>query len=120
QNITLPPLGPSRRPSTTPPRITTASASQSMQFSRGFIGARWLVTDPNEDDMIYKVEIRGLNEREWKLVKEKVLDTFLSWDSTAYPDGEYMVRVTASDAPGNPPDKALESVIVSDRFTIDN
>jgi hypothetical protein len=91
-----------------------------MQYARGFTGARWLVTDPNDDQMVFKVEIRGLNEREWKLLKDEVVDRYISWDSTAYPDGEYVVRVTASDAPDNPPDKALTSEIVSDRFTIDN
>jgi len=28
------------------------------------------------------------------------MERYLSWDSTAWPDGEYRVRVTASDAPG--------------------
>ena len=45
---------------------------------------------------------------------------YLSWDSTAYPDGKYVLRVTASDAPSNPPDQALTGVRESDPFLIDN
>ena len=38
----------------------------------------------------------------------------------AFPDGKYIVRVTASDAPGNTPADTLTSSLTSDPFTIDN
>jgi sugar lactone lactonase YvrE len=119
QTLTLPALGARRR---TVPSISldSGSGSQTMTFAKGHRGARWAATDPNADDMIYRVEIRGLAEREWKLLREKVKEKFLSWDSTAYPDGEYLLRVTASDAPDNAPDHALTSQLESERFTIDN
>ena len=63
--------------------------------------------DPNGDTLVYTVEIRGANETEWKPLKDKVTEKYLSWDSTAFPDGEYRLRVTASDAPSNPPAEAL-------------
>jgi len=66
------------------------------------------------------VEIRGVNEAEWKLLKDKVTEKYLSWDSTAFPDGEYRIRVTASDAPGNPPAEALTARLESSPFWIDN
>ena len=91
-----------------------------MQSAKGFVGARWLGTDPNGDSMVYTVEIRGVNETEWKPLKEKIVDKYLSWDSTAFPDGEYRLRVTASDAPGNPPAEALSSRTESAPFLIDN
>ena len=67
-----------------------------------------------------KAEIRGASEKEWKLIKDKVRERQVSWDSTAFPDGEYRVRVTVSDAPDNPAGSALESQIESDKFVIDN
>jgi hypothetical protein len=91
-----------------------------MQAARGFIGARWLASDPNGDALIYKVEIRGVNETEWKPLKDKIADKYFSWDSTAFPDGEYRLRVTASDAPGNAPSEVLTASLESDRFLIDN
>ncbi len=61
-----------------------------------------------------------MNESSWKLLKDKIREHYYSWDSTAFPDGKYIVRVTASDAPSNPPDQALTSSLESDPFLIDN
>ena len=91
-----------------------------MSLAKGYLGARWLASDPNGDSMVYTVEIRGANETEWKPLKDKVNEKYVSWDSTAFPDGEYRLRVTASDAPSNPPAEALASRLESDPFTIDN
>lgn len=118
QTITLPPLGSSKKQSR--PSASSSSSSVSMQYAKGEIGARWAATDENGDTLIYKVEIRGRNESEWKLLKDKVKDKHLGWDSTAFPDGEYLLRVTVSDEPSNPPDQALTAQMVSEPFFIDN
>jgi hypothetical protein len=120
QSLTLPALG-SRATSSAPsaPQENTTS-TPAMSFSKGYLGARWLASDPNGDPMIYKVEIRGVNESEWKLLKEKLTEKYISWDTTAFPDGEYRLRVTASDSPGNPPAEALSARLESAPFTIDN
>lgn len=91
-----------------------------MQYSKGHIGARWLASDPNGDALQYKVEIRGASESVWKLLKDDLKDPAFSWDSTVFPDGRYWLRVTASDAPDNPPDQALSAVLESEEFLIDN
>jgi hypothetical protein len=91
-----------------------------MQYAKGYIGARWAATDDNGDSLIYTVEIRGVRETNWKLLKDKVREKYWSWDSTAFPDGEYLLRVTASDLPGNPPVEALATAMVGDPFLIDN
>lgn len=117
--LNLPAMG-RRTPQTAVAPETVATTTPAMQFSKGYVGARWLASDPNGDPMIYTIEIRGANETEWKPLKEKVAEKYLSWDSTAYPDGEYRLRVTASDAPGNPPSEALTTRVESDPFVIDN
>ena len=71
-----------------------------MQYAKGFTGARWAATDDNGDALIYKVEIRGVHETNWKPLKDKLREKYWSWDSTAFPDGEYRLRVTASDSAG--------------------
>jgi hypothetical protein len=91
-----------------------------MPYAKGYIGVRWASSDENGDTLIYKVEIRGSHETQWKLLKDKVKDRYFSWDSTAFPDGEYRVRVEASDLPSNPPADALSTAAVSDPFLIDN
>ena len=116
-SITLPPIGQQR--STSPPSVELGS-SQSMSYAKGFEGARWLAADENGDTLLYRVEIRGVKESAWKLLKENVKERYLSWDAGAFPDGEYVLRVTASDSPSNPPEHALSASLVSDPFLIDN
>jgi len=111
-------MGRARRPGTPPPPADSGSAS--LQYAKGHIGARWLARDENGDALQFKVEIRGARESEWKLLKDNVRERSLSWDATAYPDGEYRLRVTATDAADNPPHQALSSVQESDNFVVDN
>jgi hypothetical protein len=121
-NLTLQPLG--RRTTPSSPAIPLSSdnttSTPSMQFAKGFLGARWLASDPNGDALVFSAEIKGEKETEWKPLKDKLTEKYLSWDATAFPDGDYRLRVTASDAPSNPPGEALTTQIVSAPFTIDN
>jgi hypothetical protein len=117
-NITLAPLGQKRASSMS--SGLEIGTSQTLSYAKGYIGARWLAHDENGDTLVYKVEIRGRGESEWKLLKDKLKDKEWSWDSTAFPDGEYELRVTVSDAPSNPPAETLNSSLVSDPFLIDN
>jgi hypothetical protein len=118
QSITLPAIGTKRRSGSTPQ--LDVSSGQSMQYAKGFIGARWSAQDDNGDTIVYRVEIRGDQETEWKLLKDKVHEKYLSWDSSMFPDGKYVVRVIASDSPSNPPGAALTGQIAADAFLIDN
>jgi WD40 repeat protein len=116
-SITLPPMGQHRKNSSP---SSSDLGSQTVNYAKGSLGARWSATDENGDTLTYKVEIRGVNEADWKPLKDKLRERYVSWDSTGFPDGEYMLRVTASDAPSNPPGQALSATLVSDPFTIDN
>ncbi len=118
QKLTLPALG-----SSTPRRKVSAAAvtaGQAMSPAPGQIGARWAASDENDDDLVYKLEIRGEDEQTWKLVEEKIEEPYWSWDSTSFADGHYRVRVTVSDAPSNPASEAKTDSRVSEPFLIDN
>ena len=118
QTISLTPLG---RVSRSVTMLSGGdSPASSMNYAKGHLGARWLARDENGDPLNAKVEIRGDKETVWKLLKEETRDRNLSFDSTAFPDGDYRLRVTVSDAPGNPPAQALTASLESDVFTIDN
>ena len=117
-SITLPPLGQRRTPAST--LTLDSSSSQSMTYAKGHVGVRWSVSDPNSDAMVYRVEVRGAKESVWKLLRDKLREKYYSWDSTAFPDGDYVVRITASDSPDNAPAQALDVSAESDSFTIDN
>jgi hypothetical protein len=114
QSMELPAIG--RKPSAFP-EITRAVVATA---AKGYVGARWMADDDNGDMLQFKVEIRGVNETAWKLLRDNVRERYLSWDSTTYPDGKYVLRVTATDAPANPPDQALTAQRESEPFLIDN
>ena len=115
--LTLPPLG--KKPLAGGGGVESVSFP-ALTFAKGQMGARWLASDENGDTLLYKLEIRGVNETTWKLVRDKIRERYFSWDSTSFPDGKYVARVTATDAPSNPPDQALRASRETDPFLIDN
>ena len=80
----------------------------------------WSASDANADSLLFKVEVRGKNESVWRTLKDKIQDRFYSFDTAALPDGEYVIRITASDAPANTEGQALVGSLESDPITIDN
>jgi sugar lactone lactonase YvrE len=115
-SLNLPALGKGGRSSV----ASSDSSTPAMPYAKGHLGARWSASDQNDDTLIYTVEIRGIKETAWKLLKDKVREKYFSWDSTAFPDGEYRLRITASDSPGNPPEQSLSGQLESYTFLIDN
>ena len=87
---------------------------------KGYQSVLWSAHDDNDDDLRYAVYYRGENEREWKLLKDKLEQKFYSWDTTSLPDGAYYLKIVASDWPSNPVGTALETQRESERFEVDN
>jgi outer membrane protein assembly factor BamB len=87
---------------------------------QGSITVRWSARDDNDDDLLFAVYYRGTNEQRWKLLKDNITDRYYSFDSGLMPDGDYLVRVVASDAPSHAPEDALSATKDSDTFQIDN
>ena len=63
---------------------------------------------------------RREGETAWKALKRGMWDPIFVWDTTSVPDGTYVVRVAASDAPSNAPATALAGDMESASFDIDN
>lgn len=117
RNLVLPPLGgalPQRN------RSSRSASPQPMLPAQGRVGIRWVAKDENDDNLVFRLEIRGEAEENWKLLEEKVSDSFYDWDATSYADGLHRVRVTASDSASNPPSEAKSFSEVSELFAIDN
>lgn len=121
-NISIPPMrGAASAPSAAVTMRTTADpGSATLSFARGFQSARWMAGDPNGDPLRFKVELRGRGESGWKLLKDQLSSATFTFESGAFADGEYQLRVTASDALGNPVGSALTQSATSDYFQIDN
>jgi hypothetical protein len=87
---------------------------------RGYQSVLWSAHDDNDDELTYAVYYRAEGETNWRLLKDKLMEEFYSWDSTAIPDGAYYLRITASDAHSNPPEEALATERESGRFVVAN
>jgi len=87
---------------------------------KGFQSVIWSAEDPNDDEMTYSIYYHGENDKDWKLLKDKIEQKFYSWDTTSMPDGAYYLKIVASDEHSNPPSEALKADRESDRFIVDN
>jgi hypothetical protein len=115
--ITMPPMGHSL---TSTVSLSADSDASTLAFAKGWIGVRWTADDANGDALVYTLQIRGVKESQWKPLKDKITDRHYTFDSTAFPDGEYRIRVIASDQPGNPAGEALTGELDSSPILIDN
>ena len=89
-------------------------------MQKGYQSVVWTAHDDNEDDLKYAVYFRGEGEKDWKLLKDNLEQRFYSFDATTLTDGAYYLKIVASDAASNPPDKALKAERESERFEVDN
>jgi len=89
-------------------------------FQKGAQSIGWQARDENNDRLIYRIEIRAVGENAWRELAKDYAGTVYTWDSQALPDGEYQIRITASDQRSNPPSLALASEKVSEIFIVDN
>lgn len=87
---------------------------------KGYRSVLWAAHDDNEDELRFAVYYRGEAEHDWKLLKDGLEQKYFTWDTTAFPDGAYYVKITATDAPSNPPAAALPAERESERFEVDN
>jgi hypothetical protein len=84
---------------------------------------KWKIENPDSDDTQYLLEARRDGEANWRPIstgKTPLTAVTWDWNTETYPDGWYRVRVTATDAAANSPDRALTSTATSTMFAIDN
>jgi hypothetical protein len=102
------------------PASTGASPFARRLFQRGLQTFTWRADDSNGDTMSYEVHYRRVQEARWRLLRKGLTDAVLTWDTTTVPSGRYVVKVVASDAPGNPPGLVLTGEKESTPFDVDN
>jgi WD40 repeat protein len=111
-------------------RILSATANAGGQGNSAAVGRRvyqrglqtfvWRAEDDNDDELRYEIRYRREGDTEWKTLKSDLSETIFVWDTTSVPNGTYVVKVVASDAPSNPPGSALQGELESAAFDIDN
>jgi hypothetical protein len=87
------------------------------------VSLSWKVDNPDKDKLRYKLEYRLVGTTKWyDMLKptEKVTSETYSWDTADMPEGEYRIRVTASDDISNPPGRARSHELESGVILVDN
>lgn len=101
-------------------RRETVWSETTNPWARAIRTMRWEAIDPNNDILSFDVYVRGTDEETWKSLKEKHDATLFAWDTEGLPDGEYQVRVVASDRPDNPAGEDLSAEAISEPFPVDH
>ncbi len=113
------------------PHLKSVKAEYEGRGGRGRVGSgdpdpinrlriQWEAEDPNDDKLIYKLEYRASDSERWLTLAEDITDSNHTWDTRRVPDGRYLIRVTASDAPDNPPGMEKTARRQSEPVLIDN
>ena len=80
----------------------------------------WQADDPNNDQLVYSLYVKGPDEQEWHLLKDRLHQTNYTVEPGSLPDGKYVAKLVASDADSNPPELARKSELLSAPFWVDN
>ena len=102
-----------------PPGPAATSFSRKM-YQRGLQTFSWRAEDANGDTLSYDVYFKGVNESRFRLLRKDLLEPVMAWDTSTVPNGRYLVKVVATDAPSNPGGLALTGEKESTAFDVDN
>jgi hypothetical protein len=89
-------------------------------FQRGARSLQWQAEDRNSDTLEYAVYYRSVGETNFRLLKDRIRETFFTVDAASLADGRYLFKVVASDALDNPIGAALSGDRISEAVEIDN
>jgi hypothetical protein len=87
---------------------------------KGFQTVSWDAADENGDALRYSLAIRKDGEAEWRVLESAWTETIYAFDTLAFPDGTYFLKLTASDSPSNPLGLELRTDKISPPLVIDN
>ena len=69
---------------------------------KGYRTLTWKTSDSDGDAVVHSLDFRPVSSSRWIPLKSDIRDSFYSFDTSSLPDGEYVFRLTASDAEANP------------------
>ena len=103
------------------PKITSLTiAPANDPQNPGNMTITWEAADANDDELHYTLYAREVGSSAWMKIAGDLTDTNHVWSAKGVSDGNYEVKVVASDAAANPPGKGKEASRVSDSVLIDN
>jgi WD40 repeat protein len=87
---------------------------------KGYQTVTWAAEDENEDDLVYALYIKKVEETSWRLLKDLLTDSPFAFDTLSFPDGNYLIKLEVSDLPSNPPGTELKAEKTSQPLVIDH
>ncbi len=113
----------SQRPSTGRPSPSSGpsrgSSSANASPKRWNIG--WKVADANKDTLQFFVYYSAVGDDEnWQLLKKELAAPSYAWDITSIADGNYRLKIVATDKLSNPVGWEKTTEKISAPFTVDN
>lgn len=87
---------------------------------KGYQTVVWEAKDENEDVLAFSLRLKQDGESSWRLLKDGWTESLFTFDTTAFPDGTYLLKLEASDAPSNPAGSELRAERTSLPLVIDN
>jgi hypothetical protein len=87
---------------------------------KGFRTVVWEAADENGDTLRYSLAMKKDGENEWRVLEPDWTESIYAFDTLSFPDGTYLLRLTASDAPSNPAGLELRTDKASPALVIDN
>jgi outer membrane protein assembly factor BamB len=115
----LDPVAPPDRAAPAPGTPPAVSFSRKM-YQRGIQTFSWKAEDANGDTLAYDVYYRPVGDARFRPLRRGLTEPVLAWDTSTVPNGRYVVKVAATDAPTNPPAMALVGERESLAFEVDN
>ncbi|HEV2063962.1 MAG TPA: hypothetical protein VGS00_05380, partial [Thermoanaerobaculia bacterium] len=76
---------------------------------KGYRTLTWKASDPDGDPLSFDIEVRPSGSDRFLSLRKGLKEIFYSFDTTSLPDGDYVFRLTASDAEANPEDRKSAS-----------
>ncbi len=101
--------------------VRTPDARQQLVTEReeGALTAGWDAIDPNGDRLRFRVELKGPDGTGWITLSDDQEDPIYLLNLSGLGEGYYELRVTATDAPDNRPERARSFSRVSNPFLVD-
>lgn len=87
---------------------------------KGFQTVVWDAADENGDRLRYSLAMKKDGETEWRVLEPDWTESIYAFDTLSFPDGTYLLRLTANDAPSNPAGLELKADKTSPALVIDN
>ena len=101
---------------------TTTPAAASARAHNPTIKLRWRVDNPDGDELAYRLAFREQGDVVWRPLggPDPLTRTDFDWNTDGLPDGNYVVRVIASDERAEPYDRVLTDSLESAPILVDN